>query len=610
MRNNKQYILDVHLYDTPPFIDTPAPGYKATRFTLSDMSIDLIRTETSDVEDQYLFDPDRLLGICLDGYILFDSKPYLGSPEVISRIFENSNGISEIMLGIYNLVVIDANARTVDIYNDTLGLLPCYYMQLPNRLVISNSLWLLKQQAMVETNTQGFAERFALTYIIDDKTVFNNVFRTRPGNRYQFVLDTSVQIKHQRLATTWTRSDKLPLTRLLPELSDVWNQTIDRCVRFLQPPLGLMLSGGLDSRLVLGGMYSKQVEMTACTHGNMESPEVQIARYLCVSLGIEQVLNPMNDQFGFDQLALHDVMEHTDLMFNPIWYSSLNLLSDRGVRFFSTGMLGDVLLGGSYYWYSSQRKRFMNSLLLAVGLRPDFDTESTDQLINYLVRSVHQEGKKRLKYYKFLLKSEYQQICDEAMRDIEDTLRKLLYSYLENTDHIGGQQLIERFKCEHRDRQYVFAQELLIRAFGEVVLPTVDRDFLNLLTNISSLVKHDHYLYYRFFRQVYPDLGKVDVPNLYGSIRAPQLVIELRRTANKVLRKPSTQERTWVNFGNWMASPKERLDLYRQEFLKVENVFDPDAVNSYFDAIHRGERLLYDGNETLNFLSTALLVTQ
>jgi hypothetical protein len=326
-------------------------------------------------------------------------------------------------------------------------------------------------------------------------------------------------------------------------------------------------------------------------------------------MGIKHIFNPMNDDFGFDQLALHEVLKHTDLMFNPIWYSSLLLLSAQGVRYFATGMLGDVLLGGSYYWFPSVHERFRYSLMLSVGMHPDYDSAPHEHSIKRITTNIAQSARRRLNHHRSLLRPDYRQICDDSMRNLESELQLVLFSYVENASNIGGQQIMERFLCEHRDRQYVAGQELLIRAFGESVLPTSDRDFVNLLTNIASVLKHDHYLYYRFFRQTYPHLSKIDVPNLYGSIDAPQLIIELRRAANLTFRKSLKKTRSWVNFHNWMTNSPERLHKYRQEYLNLESIFAPDKVIEYFDAVQRGEQRLYDGNDTLNFLSTALLVS-
>lgn len=575
-------------------------------FSLGDYLITLLRHASS--PNRLILNTDRRTGLYLDGYLLSDGDS-LTSSEILTSLLEKHSEVDQIMLGIYNLIILDADTRSVQIYNDALGSFPCYYLVLPSRLLISNSLWLLKQYIPLEINEQGFSERFALTYITGGQTLFKQVFRTNPGMCYRFELDYTVRIVEKRLAQTWTHADNPPIHEFLSELINIWQIAVDRSLRHLQPPLGLMLSGGLDSRLVLSSVLSRNVEIIACTHGNLESTEGIIARSICEQLGNRQIVNPMDDSFSFDRLALHEVLQNTDIIFNPIWYSSLQILSALGVKHFTTGMMADATLGGSLFWFPSPRERFKSSMLISFGFTPASHAKPVEFFASQIVNKITRDAKHRLKHYKFLLKPHYQQICDEGVEKLTPQIEKILHNYLQHTTNLGGQQLVERFHTEQRVRHNIFSQELLIRVFGEPLLPTSDRDFLTRLTNISSVLKHDHHLYYPFFRRTCPELSSFDVPNLYGSINAPQLIIELRRAGHKVLRKGHLRDRHWVNFNHWITGSPERLQQYTQEFLNLEAFFDPDAVTQYFGEVQQGTRLLYDGNETLNFLGAACLVS-
>jgi hypothetical protein len=227
--------------------------------------------------------------------------------------------------------------------------------------------------------------------------------------------------------------------------------------------------------------------------------------------------------------------------------------------------------------------------------------------IEVIVDQVVFQARKRLRNYENLLKEEYANYCRKGLTHIADEVRAVLQSYALVTP--TSYQLEERFHCEHRDRKYVFAQELAVRSFGEVLVPTLDRDFFTFVTNINPKLKNDHHLYYKFMRRYYPEMASIPVPNLFGSIWAPQLIIELRRAINQLKRRYTRdkQQLGWVNFENWILQEHRLMD-YKRQFLELDSIFDDNAVNKYFDLVQQGVKHVYDGNEFFNFLRTGKLI--
>jgi asparagine synthetase B (glutamine-hydrolysing) len=607
MSFEKQFIWDIHLTQDS-LMREPLPHYQKGNFSFGNLSLDLICKNPAYHTQHLFYEENQSVGAFLDGYLLSDADQSERLGELIQEYVHNGKTLTEVKNGIYNLIVFDAEACAVEIYNDTFGNFPCYYITLPHHLIITNSLMLLKHHISLTTDPHGFAEHYALTHVIGERTVFDRVCRTSPGSGYHFNLGQSIEVKQRRLATTWTRADQPKLQHLLDELGDMWEIALNRYLRNVSEPVGLMLSGGLDSRLVLGGLMSRHIPVIVCTHGDADSAEVQIARRISQLLGIEHVVNPMNAGFSFDQLSLQEVLWGTDLIFNPIWKSSVEKLVKRDVRHIVSGEFGDTLIGGSYYQFDSNHKRIMLSVQLNLGFPIQYDMLASEESIEQTATLMLHNAAHRLKYYKFLLRKEYQNICQDQISRIKDNVRQVLHSYLQGVQQVRQQQLVERFNYEHRERKYVLGQELILRMFAKPVMPIANREWAHKLTNIDSRLKHDHYLYYRFFNKVYPDLGRFEVPNLYGSIARPQLLIEMRRVFRRMMHKRNAKKRGWTNFNDWITSDPGRLAQYRNEFLKVDTVFDPDAVNSFFDAVQRGERFLYDGNETLNFLTAASLI--
>lgn len=130
-------------------------------------------------------------------------------------------------------------------------------------------------------------------------------------------------------------------------------------------------------------------------------------------------------------------------------------------------------------------------------------------------------------------------------------------------------QIRERFDSEHYQTHYSRYQERQLFTYGTVVLPTVDRDLANYLTNLPAGMKYDHALYYRVINRLYPKLAAIPVPNLGTGVNKSQLQIELNRVW-QIQRKQRLT--TWVNFSDWMGlgdnmAKYERLFLDQPHFL-------------------------------------------
>lgn len=565
-----------------------------------------VRLATSpQTETLYAYDKDARILVFIDGYIVSDMASNVG--QIIESYCASPERTLDIPGGIYNLIVINLNQATVDVYNDGMGLFPFYFFYQEHTLVLTNSLFLLKQVHKLEVSSQGFGETYTLGWTIGEKTVFRQLFRTLPGTHYHFSIRDHIEITKSRLSENWSNITSDNAQDVMSKLHFYWQQAVERYAHSFAPPYGLMLSGGLDSRLVLGELM-KHGEIIACTHGNPESGEYKIASQVAQSCGAEWLPNPMDEAFQFTSLELDEVHKNAELLLNPIWYSSQALLFQRGVSTIATGCLGDALLGGSYYLTPSKRNRFLINFALSLGL-PISLKMTGEEGRNILYQTFYAIAAKRLEGYGFLLNPAYQQMCREALENLKAEFDTITERYLEE-GIASGWQMFERFQCEHRHRKLVFGQSLSIRANGEPLLPTTDRDFLAYVTSIEPRAKFDHHLYYQFIRRYYPSLARIPIPNLHGPVDVPQFVIEARRAARRIYSSVTgiRSKHNWVNFSSWILH-RDYLAQYKNYFLEHDEVFDAQNVNRYFELVKDGSRSVYDGNETLGFLNTAMLLT-
>lgn len=501
--------------------------------------------------------------------------------------------------GSYNQLIIDDQGATL--HNDTLATLPCYYSTADGILRVSNSLRLLRQAAQLAVDDLGVAQLFLLAHCVNhDRTILKGVHQLAGGVAYRFELPDFAP-RATRTATTWTHIIDEPPAALVERICALWQGAVARYFDAIDAPIGLMLSGGLDSRLVGGGLASRGRDVVALTHGNQRADEVGIAKEVAATIGAVHLTNGMDDAFTFDQLALADVHRTTELMYNPMWHASALRLAAEGVTHFTTGAGFDVLLGGERL--SDPYRRFARSLRLAVvGPRRNPGPAQAAEL-EALTALIAWRAEKRARNYGFLLTPPIRTMLLDSLPAIREEVAARMAA-IAAAAPVTATQVGERFAFEHGLEQLSRAQERQLLPYGTILLPTYDRDLLAYLTNLSPGAKCDHYLYYRVFGRLYPQLARLRVTGLGNHIARPQLLIELER-ARRILY--SRQLTSWVNFNQWIGGGG-RLAQYEALFLAQDGFFDPDAVRTFFNDVRAGRKSLYDGNETLGFLNVAWLL--
>jgi hypothetical protein len=508
--------------------------------------------------------------------------------------------------GLYNLILFDGRQGTVSIVNDTCGSLPCYYVWQAGGLVLSNSLYLLRRRLSLGIDPQGFGEQYALCWTVGDTTVLEGVTRVPPGSAT--VLEVaSRECRSRRISHAWTSIEITDTRAALRAVEGAWVEAINRIARNATGPIGLLLSGGLDSRIVLAELVRQGVEPICATHGDGESTEFAIAQTVARSFGVPFISSPLDASFSFHDLGLDTLLPRLDLLFNPMWLRTSSRLHAAGARSFVTGGLGE-LLSGAFYRGSSHRRRAYNNLLLAAGVRPRTVGTTTAAAAESTAAQSCFVATKRLRNYRHLLQPGLQEFCRSASAGIRERVERHVAGY-DSGRGTSGEQLMERFAVEHDARKYVSTQELSLRLHGPLAVPALDPGFLRVVTSIHPGVRYDHHLYYKFVRQRYPEAARLPVPNLFGGVNAPQFLIEARRIVGKaVTARRGHGRRYWTNFDAWIRSTGA-LVHYEREFLQYEDVFDPDAIRVFFHDVADGRKRLYDGNETLNFLSLAKLLS-
>lgn len=244
---------------------------------------------------QPIFSPDERFAIVFNGevYDYLEARPRLPGPwrtrsdtEVFLRSFEveGLRGI-ERLTGMWGAAIWDAGTRTLAVIRDRLGKKPVYYAALPGGgFAFASEIRALLVHPEVERAIDPDALHQLLTYryVPAPRTLLAGVKKLPPGHA-AFVSDAGLRIERY-----WAPHPSIR-PRSDAEAEDEFLAAFDRSVALRMVsdvPVGLFLSGGLDSTAVLHAMRREGVHcFTVAFSGGEGDDEIPLAAETARRLG-------------------------------------------------------------------------------------------------------------------------------------------------------------------------------------------------------------------------------------------------------------------------------------------------------------------------------------
>jgi len=268
--------------------------------------------------------------------------------------------------GMFAFAIWDRTRRTLFCARDRMGKKPFYYWWDGEYLVFGSEIKSLLEHPRVSVAPEEslFSEYLAFGYTSDEQTLFKGIRKLLPGHTLELQLPAGGR-PALRIQQYWEIPP--PATE---EKSDA--EWIAECRRRLEEsvqqrlmsdvPLGMFLSGGLDSSTIAGLMKrqtSTAVKTFAVGYAETQYSELGYARQVAGAIGTDhhEVVVGMDDFFN----ALPRMIWHED---EPItWPSSVPLhfcakLAQQQVKVILTGEGSDELFGGyaRYQHYAWNRR--------------------------------------------------------------------------------------------------------------------------------------------------------------------------------------------------------------------------------------------------------------
>lgn len=255
--------------------------------------------------------------------------------------------------GMFSMVIIDEKMNKKYLVKDRYGKKPLYYFKSKKDLFFSSEIKALKFLKNPEVDLENIHINLISNFIIPPLTPYKGLFSLLPGHYLDCSNDKFEEINWY---TPKIENAKINEENIKKEFEKLVDDSIKLRLRS-DVPLGIFLSGGLDSNFLLKKLISKNKKILAliCNISDKEKDKNAIDNILpqkiCKELGCES--KTINFDYTYLNKNLVKIINaHDELITNSgvlIFYALSEEAKKNNVKVIYSGAGGDEIAGG-YYW--------------------------------------------------------------------------------------------------------------------------------------------------------------------------------------------------------------------------------------------------------------------
>lgn len=285
--------------------------------------------------------------------------------ELGAKFFEAVNGV-------FSGLLIDFKQKRAMLFNDRYGLGRIYYHQGKDGFYFaSEAKAILKVRPELRTiSAQGFGEYIACGCVLQDRTLFPEIFLLPPGSVWTFDFSGSLQKRKYFDQSAWENQKPVSSEQYYEELRETFTRILPRYF-FDLDRMAMSLTGGLDSRLIMACAAIPPGKLPCYSHRGIfrECADASVARRVASVCGqSHRVINVDGEFLGQFPTLASQTVRFTDGMMDVIGTAGLyaNRVAKKeitGVRI--TGNYGGEVLRSMVFLKDSKLKlKFCSAGLL------------------------------------------------------------------------------------------------------------------------------------------------------------------------------------------------------------------------------------------------------
>jgi asparagine synthase (glutamine-hydrolysing) len=403
--------------------------------------------------------------------------------------------------GMFAVAIWDVKKRHLIVARDAMGIKPVYYRIANGQVTFGSEI----RTILAADNSRPAVDPVALNlflrfrYTPSPLTIFDGIRKLAPGT--MLVLEGG-EYREERWYNYTPKPFQFPRSEeeVVEELLDLYRGAVKRHL-LSDVPVGILLSGGLDSGLLLALMNEQGGPWPAYTVGYgeiFEDDELADAKETAALLGARHVPVKL-DQAEFER-SLPKIVECLE---EPVAASSIvpmYFVSQRARQDVKVGLIGqgpDELFGGYNrhlgIHYGIWWRWLPTGLRSMVGFA--INGLSRNEMLKRGASSLGTEN--RLKRYQDVFSLSSKATIEELFRD--DLVReqesdglvggwRSLLPQMEHTDELGGFQLLE-IRSSLPDELLMYADKLSMAHSLELRVPYLDRTVVEYVQRLDANLK-------------------------------------------------------------------------------------------------------------------------
>jgi len=493
--------------------------------------------------------------------------------------FKELNG--SFCIGIYNLAT-----HELLLVNDRFSSHPLfYYLTDKNTLLFGTQLSSILQSSEVprELNMEAIFEFFTFQQVLGTKTFFKDTNLLPPATVLHYRAGNISFVPYWEMKY---KEEKHPEGYYVDKLATAIKKSVERSTQ-RNYRFGLLLSGGLDSRMILAASHKK---MVCFTFGDFENREVKIAKKIAEVKGCKHVFLK-RDRDHYVNL-LDKAVEIGDGMYGYVHAHSVGFfdLIQKECDVLLHGFATERFFRGTNLPYSSLK-------FLGKSFFTKRDKLSNENLPHKIIdkcrNSLHHKNPQQL-FIKF-----YSSILDSVLLD---SVNNILNEAETNCTNIYDKFIW--FDTHYQSRSRAFLFEKSIRSFINERSIVFDNNLLDLHLKMPVDLRSTSKIWKKALVKLNPKIAAISDANTGYSIFIPEYLEWVstvsRRIASKLhllgsrqLPHPTYTQGSWPNFSELIRHNEKIKKLISDTLRDPEclhpNIFDIQRVEEMFKEHLNGE---------------------
>jgi asparagine synthase (glutamine-hydrolysing) len=491
-------------------------------------------------------------GLSLDKHLTGKEPDFSNAELLLAAYTRFGEAFPEHVNGTFAAAIWNKAEETLLLVTDLLSSYPLYYAQVGDLLTFGSGARAAAQAPGLRRsqNLTAVAELMAFEHLYGDKTLFAGVYLLLPATILRFqrgTLSLSTYIDYQHPEYYEMHKEEYYI--------DMWIQHMRQAVARQArgpAPLGVLLTGGLDSRSILGMLAGNDIEVRTMTFGIPDCDDEMAARQLAHMLRLPHKFFPLPPDFLVHLGA--KAVRNTDGQKSVVHSNMIGALNNlvQESRILYKGFLGGTIHG---YIVSHDRLAPMPE---AVWFEHVF-AERT----------------------RVFSEQEWPQLyTDAAYRHVGDVPRQSLRQALARSCSTWWADKDSYVDLYEEDVRFTVMGVELARTQALVRTPLADKDMLRFTTSVPPGYRVDKNYYRRAIIKAFPELSKV----VYSGSRRPlnqacfrDLRMRLDEQTRWWLRDhgltwvPVTHGRPYADYTSWL---RNELRSWLEEILLSPQALD------------------------------------